>query len=486
MILPRSSGRNAQVPLGAAYLAAALERQGFEVSILDAICEGFERVRPERGGRYSYGLEVGEIISRVLKDSPDVVGVSCTSSLQYGYARSIAEGFRRQGPAPLLAIGGAHASALPEEVVGKGPFDLAVIGEAEETFPEALKLIEQGDLDDLRAIPGLCFEGIEGLVRTRGVGVVENLDSLPLPARHLLPMDRYAQLEAWHDATVKNRPATQLITSRGCPAKCSFCSVHNTMGGRYRGRSVDSVIAELMELRDRWGIREVQFEDDNLTLDRRRSRKLFQAMTDAKLGLTWSTPNGIAMWTLEPDMIDIMALAGCHKLNFAIESGVQRVLDEVIRKPLRLENVPALLDRARKNGITVHTFFVVGFPGETRAEMVKTFSFARKLGGDSANFFIATPYPGTPLYEECLEKGLLAKDFSFEGLDVTEGVIEHPEISAAELTAWVAREDAAMRLRRMLRPTNLHRAVRRILRDPRRLTGYAGSLVRRTVAGFRR
>lgn len=486
MILPRSAGRTSQVPLGAAYLAAALESAGFEASILDATCEGFEQVRSLSGGRYSYGLAVQEIASRVLDASPDVVGVSCTSSLQYGYARAIAQELRREQSPPLLAVGGAHASALPEQVVGTELFDIAVIGEADETFPRALKAIEEEDADSLATIPGLCFQIAGETIRTPGVGMVEDLEALPLPARHLLPMERYAELEAWHDATVRNTPVTQVITSRGCPAKCSFCSVHNTMGGKYRVRSVSSVIAELTELKDAFGIREIQFEDDNLTLDRRRARELFQAMIDSDLGLTWSTPNGIAMWTLEPDMIDLMAQSGCHKLNFAVESGVQRVLDDVIRKPLRLEKVPALIDRARRNGITVHTFFVVGFPGETRKEMGRTFRYARSLDSDSTSFFIATPYPGTPLYEDCLERNLLSKAFTFDGLDVNEGVIEHPEISAADLTALVAREDAAMRLRRMLRPVNFRRSLRRVMREPRRLTGYLGGLIRRNLSVLHR
>jgi magnesium-protoporphyrin IX monomethyl ester (oxidative) cyclase len=472
-ILPMSTGRTSQPPLGVAYLAASLERDGFEVSILDSICEGFERTRSLDGQRYAYGLDVDEIVSRIANGPrPDVVGISCISSLQYGFARKIGKSLAGLPSPPVLAIGGAHASALPKEVVTDSAFDIAVIGEAENTFPQVLKCLSNGDYSAIGNIEGIVLKTESGIMRTPGVGIVGDLDSIPFPARHLLPMERYAMLRAPHDATVRNWPATTVITSRGCPAQCSFCSIHNTMGNAYRTRSVESVIAELIELKDKWGIKEIQFEDDNLTLNRERARKLFQAMIDEKLNLTWSTPNGIALWTLEPEIIDLMAASGCHKLNFAVESGVQRVLDEVICKPLKLEKVPALLDRARKNNITVHTFFVIGFPRETRSEIMETVRFAAKLNSDSTNFFIATPYPGTPLYNEAKANGLLPKDFSFDGLDINIGTIEHPEISPGELTALVAREDAKMRFKRALRPVNLRRTLKRVVQDPVRVVNY--------------
>jgi radical SAM superfamily enzyme YgiQ (UPF0313 family) len=238
----------------------------------------------------------------------------------------------------------------------------------------------------------------------------------------------------------------------------------------------------MKELRERWGIQEIQFEDDNLTLDREFARGLFRAMIDEKLDMSWSVPNGVALWNLEPDIIDLMAESGCYKVIYAVESGVQRVLDDVIGKPLKLDKVQPLIERARANGLVIQTLFVVGFPRETRAEMVETFRCARRTDSDWTSIFIATPYPGTPLYKEALEKGLLRKGFSFDRLDVRYGVIDHPEISAQKLTAWVAREEAKIRLKKYMKPANFRRAVRRVMDDPNLLVGYIGNVFRQNLS----
>jgi len=480
MIAPDSVGRVAELPLGPAYLAASLEKNGHDVSVLDCIAEGFENINAYPGNRYTYGLNFVDIISRIDSIKPDVLGIGCPSSVQFPFANEIAHRARNLEKPPLIVIGGPHVSALPKETAITDVFDLITIGEAEETLPVALKLIESDEIEELVKIPGLCFTAKDELILTEGSGIVSDLDSLPLPARHLFPMDKYAEIQesASHDATFAKWPFTQVITSRGCPGACSFCSVATIAGSNYRSRSVDLVIDEIVELREKYGIKEVQFEDDNITLENRRAKRLFRAMISETPDMTWSAPNGVALWALDEDLIELMAKSGCYKLIMAIESGVQRVLDDVINKPLKLEKVGPLIASARKHGLKIHTLFVVGFPRETKEEIEQTLKYAQSLKADWTSIFIATPYPGTPLYKECIENGLLPENFSYDMLDVRNPVIEHPEVSHEELLAMISRVDVKTRLKRYTKPSHLGHAIKRVAQDPRRVGGYISSVIK--------
>ena len=296
-----------------------------------------------------------------------------------------------------------------------------------------------------------------------------DLDMLPMPARHLLPMSLYLKYRSPHGAYVKHHPVTNMVTSRGCPAKCSFCSIHTVWGRRFRYHSAQRVLAEMEHLIEQYGVRELQFEDDNLTLNKPRMREICHAMIERKLGLTWTTPNGAAIWALDEDLVGLMRRAGCHHLTLAVESGSQEVLRNIIGKPLDLSRVRPIVNACRAEGMGVSLFFVVGFPGESKADIRKTFDFAMSLDVDQACFFTATPYPGTALFRQCVELGLLKTPVDYTQLRVGRPAFGTAEWSAEEL-AEMARGAQARFYRKaaMRRPVRFFAAAAaKFAREPR-------------------
>jgi magnesium-protoporphyrin IX monomethyl ester (oxidative) cyclase len=174
----------------------------------------------------------------------------------------------------------------------------------------------------------------------------------------------------------------------------------------------------MRQLKDKHGIDELLFEDDNITLDIQRAERIFDFMIEERFGFKWDTPNGVAAFALTERLIDKMKEAGCYKLNFAIESGNQEVLDKLIKKPLDLKKVKSLIRYAQKIGLEVGIFLVLGMPGEKLEQMWDSFRFAKEVGIYNPFVSIATPYPGSELYSLCLEKGYIPKDYSLDNLHI--------------------------------------------------------------------
>jgi len=240
-------------------------------------------------------------------------------------------------------------------------------------------------------------------------------------------MEDYFKYNRPHGSSSRYRRSTPLITSRGCPAKCTFCSIHTVWGRRFRPRSPQNVMGELFFLKEKYGIREIQIEDDNLTLDKTRAHALLDQIIDSKLDMSFTTPNGIAVWALDGPLLEKLRKAGFYRLTLAVESGNEEVLTKIIRKPLKLDHVREIVPIAKSLGFELDTFYVVGFPGETKEQIRETFRFANSLDVDNAKFFVATPYPGTELYQIAKEKRYLARDFDFHrNLSFTKGQISTP------------------------------------------------------------
>jgi radical SAM superfamily enzyme YgiQ (UPF0313 family) len=203
---------------------------------------------------------------------------------------------------------------------------------------------------------------------------------------------------------------------------------------------VDKVLDEMEYLIEEYGVKEIQFIDDNLTLNKKRTIELFSRMIERNLNLCWNTPQGIAANRLDEEILRKMKESGCYEITLAIESGDEKVLTDIMKKPLKLEKVTQLVKKAKKLGIMTKGFFVVGLPGETKEQMRKTFDFAKQLKLDSAGIFIASPLPGTELYRLCRENDYLVEGFSFEKINYAKGNIETPDFTASELEEMVSKE----------------------------------------------
>ena len=213
-------------------------------------------------------------------------------------------------------------------------------------------------------------------------------------------------------------------------------------------RSVENVLSEMRHLKKEFGIQEFMFEDDNTTLDVSRAKELFRKMIEEKLDFAWDTPNGVAAFALDNETLKLMKDSGCYKVNFAIESGNQYHLSKNIRKPLNLKKVPHLVDYARNIGIEVGVFLVVGMPGETEEMVWDSFKFVASMGIYNPHVSVATPYPGTELFDMCKEKGYLKEGFSYNDLYIRSFSISTPDLPSDKLKKvlkncqhWLLKED---------------------------------------------
>lgn len=463
--ISREYTKEIQPPLGLAYIAACLEKD-YTVKIVDAACEGWEKERKEDDNYITYGLTFEEIKELILDFKPDVIGVSCLYSMQYKNAHKVCAIAKEADNAIFTIMGGAHPTSLPAATLQDSNVDAVILGEGDFTTRELLEALRKRA--PLQSIDGLAYRDNGRIVINPKTRFIQDLDQIPLPARHLLNMKKYFKINLPHGVSTRFSPNTPVITSRGCPANCIFCSIHCIWGRQYRARSVENIIAELKYLKDEFAVKEIQFEDDNLTFDKKRAAELFDRMIEEKLGLAWTTPNGVAMWSLDKELLLKMKQSGCYRLCLAIESGDQEFLSKTIKKPLNLEKVKELLRWINEYKFETDAFFVVGFPGETKEQLKNTFEFAARLKVDNVTFYLATPYPGTELYNTSKEKGLLGKDFSFGKLGVKRAVLSTPDYSAAELERIVALETLKYKIRLLWHnPAAFYRKViRRFLKSP--------------------
>lgn len=426
-------------PMGLMYLAGVI-RNDYEVRILDATVEDYYNVTPMPGGFQRFGLPYDEIRRRIEEFRPQVVGMTCLFASTIPVIRDLTSIIKSIDPGILTIIGGAYPTYRAEECLTVDRnLDFVALGEGEYTFRDLLGRLREGG--DLSTIDGLAYrEGEHAIHVSPRTAFVENLDELPFPARDLVPLEKYFEIGRPQSLSCRSRRNTSFMSSRGCTARCIFCSSTKFWGGTLRVRSPENVLREMRELKDRYGVEELQFVDDNLTSNKKAARQIFEMMVRENLGFHWSTPNGIAIWTLVPDMVDLMKASGCYEVTLAFESGVQEVLTEIVKKPLRLAQAQDATAYIKQAGIRTNAFFIVGFPGETLEQMRATFRFARTVKVDSAAFYVATPLPGTELLQICEEKGYLPPGFKFEDANYSRPVLSTPEFTPEQLERLVVTE----------------------------------------------
>jgi radical SAM superfamily enzyme YgiQ (UPF0313 family) len=364
-------------PLGLAYLAAMV-RDEHEVRIIDSAAEGLDKRRLK-------GL--------IEKEDPDLVGLTATTSV-IPDAYETAEIAKAVNENVKVILGGPHATFLPEQTLRECPYvDFIVRGEGELTFRELVYAIEKER--DLHTVKGVSFRDNGGVVSTPPRELVQNLDELPIPAYDMLPMKRYA-LEGVQFGTV--------MTSRGCPFNCVFCSSSMQFGRKWRGHSPERVIGELSILRNEYGKANIEFLDDTFTLSKNRAVEISERIRREKLDISWTASSRVD--TFSSEVADAMRKGHATTVYFGVESGSQRILD-FIGKGITPERSAAAVKCCKRFGLAVVGSFVIGFPDETKEEINATLRFSRKLEVDLAQFTIATPYPGTRLWDHAVKNDLL-------------------------------------------------------------------------------
>ncbi len=422
--------KQCHVPLGLSYLAAVM-REECEVGVLDAAVEGYAHEQRVGPGLMRYGLSFDDIQRRIEEFQPDMVGVSCIFSSQFVNTVEVCRRAKKINPNIITITGGTHPTFLSEHCLSEPALDLVVRGEGEFTLRDTVQTISRGD--SLAEVEGLAFKDNGKVVINPDRKPYPNLDELPFPAREMFPLEKYHKISQPMGIVYERRPFMNLITSRGCAYHCTFCSSTNFWGNCYRPRSAENVLAEMEHLYHDLGIREFKFFDDNLTSDKDRAKAIFQGMIDRGIDVTWNTPNGIHIVTLDEDMLDLMKRCGCYELTLAVESGDPDVLKRIIRKPTKLEQVEESAKLIRQKGIGSYGFFIIGFPGETKAQIANTLNFARKIDLDRISVFVANPLPGTEMYEVAKKNKYISEDYDYDRIDYFEGLIDTPEWSHEEI-----------------------------------------------------
>lgn len=451
VIFPKDTGGvDIFQPLGIAYIAAVLREKGYPVNIIDAAGLGWRNIGEFDERRNYNGLDFEEIGKRIKGLKPKVVGITITFTVQKDSAFRVAEVVKKIDKKIIVVVGGPHVTVRAEECLSNKNIDFAVIGEGEDTVLELIPELFAGSrTEKLEQIKGIAFKNENKIKITPLRLFILDLDSLPFPARDLLPMEEYFKAARSRRANRDlNKNWATVITSRGCPFNCIFCSLSMLMGRRWRARSPENVIKELKLLINKYNVKQIDFEDDNISCDKNRMERLCEMIIENKLKFEWFTPNGIRADTLDENLLRKMKKSGCRELWFAPESGSQRVVNEIIGKNIDLKYVEKMVDACKRIGISSNCFFVIGLPGETKKDIQKTFSFAEKLGrlgADNCLFSIATPLYGTRLYQEVVEKGYLIQGDDLLRYDKPQ--IQTPDFSADELLAM--REKAVNRNRKL-------------------------------------
>jgi len=379
------------IHMGLGYLAGALLAHGYEVDIWDAAVEE----------------DIETLNQRLARDPYQLVGISAPTPLIVN-AWEAAATAKSHGAVTIL--GGPHLTLMPHESMQKPQVDLVVRGEAEQTIVEIMHALERESgtptphLFDPDAgwgdILGLSWRDLEGKIHHNPDRPLSgDVDAIPFPAHHLFKIERYTNLNPLTDGLEPEARAYTIVTSRGCPYKCTYCSKPIT-GDTWRGRSVENVIAEWRWLVEDLGATEIGVTDDIWNLDRDRAKDLCRALIDNKLNhVPWITIHGMKVNNTDQELFDLMKAAGCKRVGFGVENGDDWMLRHVIKKGQTVDMVRQAFRWAKKAKLQTMGFFIYGMPGETEESMEKTTKLALELNPDLAHFLMAAPFPGTEMWE---------------------------------------------------------------------------------------
>ena len=459
----KDEAKSCHPPLGLAYLAAML-RDLHEVHLLDCVAEGFDN--EEKVGEYvRYGLSLDEIKKRISEIRPEVVGVSCLFSSAINEAMNICKIAKGIDPKIITILGGAHPSAMPEETLKEKEVDYVIVGEGEYALRNLLNAVE--NRKSISSLKGVAFRDKAGISFEAG-DKIEDLDQLPFPAWDMLPMEKYFAIKRPHGGTARKTPFFPMITSRGCPNACTFCSIHTVWGRKYRSRSAANVLSEIRYLRDKFNCKEIFFEDDNLTLDKNRAMLIFKGIIEKFRKITWSSPNGVAVNTIDDELLNVIKKSGCRALSFGIESGDAHVLNNIIKKSVNIPHAEKIIKDAGRMGIETSVFFVIGFPDETRAQLENTLKLSEEIKADNINFFFATPLPGTELFQRCKELGLLKDGPDLRFLRSGKPHFDMADLSKNRLESLIADEKLRIHKRLLIRKPQLFikKLLNKFINDP--------------------
>ncbi len=421
------------IPLGMLSVASSVEQRGHTVKVFDALAY-MDKAEDKR----HFGASWGRIISEIGSFSPDVVGITNLFSTQLEKAFILPKMIKELGKDIKIIVGGPHATVRPQDFLSNG-FDFVILAEGEETAPAVLEYLE--GKRNLSTIPGIAYIDSGG-IKINKPEYINDLDKLPFPAYHLINMEMYFSM-VFHgfssrpqDPFYKPRREITMITSRGCPFNCTFCSIHPTMGYKFRVHSPEYVINHIEHVATKYSVEFIHFEDDNLTFNQKRFEDILDGLTNMNMHIGWDTPNGVRADTLPRTLLEKIKKSGASELRIAIESGVQHVLDSIVKKNLDIQKAIQVAKDCRELKIPLSAFYVIGMPGETKEDIQKTLDlayFLMKKYNVTPHVNTAHPLVGTELYEIAKQKGYLIDEDYTKGFIFGMSRIKTEEFSPEDL-----------------------------------------------------
>lgn len=362
-------------PLGLGYLASYLKRAGIATTLLDGLRDN---------------LKAKVLLKRILSENPQAVGITCLTAY-YNEAVELSRLLKKHGVRVIL--GGMHPTFMPYETLSDSNADYVIRGEGEIAL---LKLVQNGFVND--GIAGVYSKSdIEnGRIPNEKAARILNLDEIPFPDWEQMSPNSYPK--APHGAIVKHFPVGVITSTRGCPYTCTFCASPKFYDRRIRFRSPENVVAEITYLVEYFGVKEVHFEDDNLTLNRSHITRICQLLLEKGTNVSWACPNGIRADTVDKSLMQLMKKSGCHSFTYGIESANPQILHN-IKKQVTIETIERSINMASDVGISCHGFFIFGLPGETIETINESIRFAKHSKLSRAHFGILYIMPGTELWD---------------------------------------------------------------------------------------
>lgn len=405
-------------PLGIGYLAAVAEQNGFSCKVIDA---NVSRMKSD------------DILSTLIAAAPRFVGIS-VNIYTYQVSLKLADGIKAKLPQTIVILGGPTPSSTPLKVLGACKADAVAIGEGEETLREIIDN-DRKKKPLFKDVTGVFYRDGGNVIQNEPREFIKNLDDIPFPAYHLFP-----DLNSYKTRS-KRKPVAPFLTSRGCPYQCVFCS-KDVFKSFCRKRSPENVIAEIEMLVTKFGVKQIDILDDNFSLDKERMEKILDMLIERDFDLFINLQSGVRTENLDQGIIDKMRAAKIWKLPIGVESGDPVVLKN-IKKKLDLDKVLAVSRMARKSGMKVYGFFIIGLPGDNPESMQRTIDFAIKMDPDIANFCLCIPFPGTELHDMVKQSGrfLINMDDGIDaGFYANEAFYEMGETRAPDVLKYYKKE----------------------------------------------
>lgn len=376
-------------------------------------------------------LTLEETGARIKQFNPDIVGIPNLSVEYWRQAHYAAKLVKDINPNIITIMGGAHPSSLPYKVMTDKNIDYIIMAEGEERLPRFLDILQSDK--EFSKMDGIGYRKNGKVVINQPTSWIEYLDSLPLPDYSMFDWHKVMTTEQKNTVGLgfRESPVGMIMTSRGCPYRCSFCA--KSMGNKIRLRSAGSVIKELDMLINEYGVKEIIFIDDEMYVNKKRAIEIIEGL--AKYNISWKNIHQAA-WNLDLELLKLMKNTGCYQVVISPESGNERVLKKIIHKPGSKEHIRNVVKWCKELDLEINTHYVFGFPGETWEEIRDTCNFAAELDADETKFAIATPFPGTELFRKAVEGGYLSEDFEWyrdDWFGFAQGLIETEEFTLPEL-----------------------------------------------------